>query len=58
MTHKAINLGQGFIDYDPPEYFLDIYSKTVNEHNRSLHQYTRGFVNFLYEFKFLFNEFG
>lgn len=45
-THNAVNLGQGFIDYAPPEYFLDIYDQTIKERNTSLHQYTRGFVNF------------
>ena len=44
VTYKAINLGQGFIDYEPPEYFLDIYSNTVNERAVYLHQYSRGFV--------------
>jgi kynurenine--oxoglutarate transaminase/cysteine-S-conjugate beta-lyase/glutamine--phenylpyruvate transaminase len=45
VAHKAVNLGQGFIDYEPPEYFLDIYSETVNERSVFLHQYTRGFVS-------------
>ncbi|CAF4707064.1 unnamed protein product, partial [Rotaria sp. Silwood2] len=42
--HKAVNLGLGFTDYEPPQYFLDIYDETVREHSVSLHQYTRGFV--------------
>ncbi len=44
VAHQAVNLGQGFIDYEPPEYFLDIYSEVVKERNVFLHQYTRGFV--------------
>ncbi|CAF4520376.1 unnamed protein product [Rotaria sp. Silwood1] len=43
VQHKAVNLGQGFIDYEPPQYFLNIYDETVKEHNKFLHQYTRGF---------------
>ncbi|CAF0781071.1 unnamed protein product [Rotaria sordida] len=43
VQHNAVNLGQGFIDYEPPQYFLDIYDETVKEHNKFLHQYTRGF---------------
>jgi hypothetical protein len=55
VTHNAVNLGQGFIDYDPPKYFLDIYDKTINEHNTSLHQYTRGFVNLISMKMFILN---
>lgn len=47
MKHNAVNLGQGFIDYDPPKYHMDIYDQTVNEHKTALYQYTRGFVTFL-----------
>jgi hypothetical protein len=45
VKHNAVHLGQGFIDYDPPKYLLDIYDQTVREHNSSLYQYTRGYVN-------------
>ncbi|CAF2776720.1 unnamed protein product [Rotaria sp. Silwood2] len=44
VQHKAVNLGLGFTDYEPPQYFLDIYDETILEHNVFLHQYTRGFV--------------
>ncbi|CAF3788250.1 unnamed protein product, partial [Rotaria magnacalcarata] len=25
ITHGAVNVGQGFIDYAPPHYFIDLY---------------------------------
>lgn len=49
VKHNAVNLGQGFIDYDPPKYHMDIYDQTVNEHKTALYQYTRGFVKFLFK---------
>jgi hypothetical protein len=45
VANKAINVGQGFIDYEPPQYFIDFYKETVNDPNILLHQYTRGFVS-------------
>ncbi|CAF1129719.1 unnamed protein product [Rotaria sordida] len=43
IAHKAINVGQGFIDYAPPPYFIDLYKETLDDPNILLHQYTRGF---------------
>jgi methionine aminotransferase len=34
--HGALNLGQGFPDYDPPNTLLEIVKKTIDDHN---HQY-------------------
>lgn len=45
VAHKAVNVGQGFIDYEPPHYLIDFYKETINDPNILLHQYTRGFVN-------------
>ncbi|CAF0994078.1 unnamed protein product [Rotaria sordida] len=41
IVHKAIDLGQGFIDYAPPHYFIDLYKETLDDPNIFLHQYTR-----------------
>ncbi len=46
VKHNAVHLGQGFIDYDPPKYVMDICEKTAAERITSLYQYTRGYVNF------------
>ncbi|UJR30164.1 hypothetical protein I4U23_017704 [Adineta vaga] len=43
VEHKAVNVGQGFIDYAPPQYLIDFYKETLNDPNILLHQYTRGF---------------
>ena len=40
-----MNIGQGFIDYAPPQYLLDFYKETLNDGNVMMHQYTRGFVS-------------
>ena len=45
VAHKAVNVGQGFIDYEPPHYLIDFYKEAVNDPNILLHQYTRGYVN-------------
>ena len=45
VEHKAVNVGQGFIDYEPPQYLIDFWKETVNDPNILLHQYTRGFVS-------------
>ncbi|CAF3461726.1 unnamed protein product [Rotaria sp. Silwood1] len=34
---------QGFIDYAPPSYFIDLYKETLDDPNILLHQYTRGY---------------
>ncbi|CAF2927752.1 unnamed protein product [Rotaria sp. Silwood2] len=43
IAHKAVNVGQGFIDYEPPNYFINLYKETLDDPNILLHQYTRGF---------------
>lgn len=40
-----MNIGQGFIDYAPPQYLLDIYKEALSDGNAMVHQYTRGFVS-------------
>lgn len=41
---KAINLGQGFPDYHPPQHVLDKFAKTVScPENPLFHQYTRSY---------------
>ncbi|XP_045200327.2 kynurenine--oxoglutarate transaminase 3-like isoform X2 [Mercenaria mercenaria] len=42
--YKAINLGQGFPDYHPPQHVLDEFAKTITSSENSLfHQYTRSY---------------
>ncbi|WAR30342.1 KAT3-like protein [Mya arenaria] len=41
--YKAINLGQGFPDYHPPQHVLDIFAKLVQGDNPLVHQYTRSY---------------
>ncbi|CAF0838376.1 unnamed protein product [Adineta ricciae] len=43
VEHKAVNVGQGFIDYEPPQYLIDFWTEAVKDPNILLHQYTRGF---------------
>ncbi len=50
IAHKAVNVGQGFIDYEPPRYLIDFYKETLDDPNILLHQYTRGFVGFIHRF--------
>ncbi len=50
MAHKAVNVGQGFIDYEPPRYLIDFYKEALNDPNILFHQYTRGFVDFVHLF--------
>jgi len=47
VAHKAVNVGQGFIDYEPPHYLIDFYKEALDDPNVLLHQYTRGFVGFV-----------
>jgi kynurenine--oxoglutarate transaminase/cysteine-S-conjugate beta-lyase/glutamine--phenylpyruvate transaminase len=47
VAHKAINVGQGFIDYEAPRYLIDFYKEALDDPNILLHQYTRGFVSFV-----------
>lgn len=53
IAHKAVNVGQGFIDYAPPDYFIEFYKETLNDPNILLHQYTRGFVCLRISFIFI-----
>lgn len=55
VAHKAVNVGQGFIDYEPPHYLIDFYKEAVEDPNILLHQYTRGFVSSIDGFKEDFN---
>ncbi len=48
VAHKAINVGQGFIDYEPPHYLIDFYKEVLDDPNILFHQYTRGFVGFVF----------
>ena len=48
VAHKAVNVGQGFIDYAPPHYLIDFYKETLDDPNILFHQYTRGFVSLIY----------
>lgn len=42
--YKAINLGQGFPDYHPPQHVLDKFAKTITcPENPLFHQYTRSY---------------
>lgn len=41
--YKAVNLGQGFPDFSPPQFVQDAFCKAVSG-GPSMHQYTRAFV--------------
>ncbi|GAU97468.1 hypothetical protein RvY_08754-2 [Ramazzottius varieornatus] len=41
--HKAVNLGQGFPDFPPPEYVTKALAEATNGKNTLLNQYTRGY---------------
>jgi hypothetical protein len=57
VAHKAVNVGQGFIDYEPPHYLIDFYKEALDDPNVLLHQYTRGFVRFFHLFLNSLNQF-
>lgn len=57
VEHKAVNIGQGFIDYEPPHYLIDFYKEVINDPNVLLHQYTRGFVSLIHIFQSYYNKF-
>lgn len=41
--YKAVNLGQGFPDFSPPNYLQEAFCKALTG-GCSMHQYTRAFV--------------
>ncbi|XP_055332231.1 kynurenine aminotransferase-like isoform X3 [Paramacrobiotus metropolitanus] len=41
--HKAVNLGQGFPDFPPPEYVTKALAEATDGANHMLNQYTRGY---------------
>nr|XP_002119772.3 kynurenine--oxoglutarate transaminase 3 [Ciona intestinalis] len=41
--HNAVNLGQGFPDFSPPNYVKEVLSKVVVSGDQMMNQYTRGF---------------
>lgn len=43
-ANNVVNLGQGFSDYSPPEYLINIYKEVLDSPNILLYQYTRGLV--------------
>uniref|UniRef100_A0A8C0G3X3 Kynurenine--oxoglutarate transaminase 3 n=1 Tax=Chelonoidis abingdonii TaxID=106734 RepID=A0A8C0G3X3_CHEAB len=43
-TYPAVNLGQGFPDFPPPDFVKEAFMKAVGGGNIMLHQYTRAFV--------------
>lgn len=42
--YKAVNLGQGFPDFSPPQFVQDAFCKAVSG-GPAMHQYTRAFVS-------------
>jgi len=42
--HKAVNVGQGFPDFSPPDHVKNAVKDVVQDHHM-IHQYTRGFVS-------------
>ena len=42
--HKAVNVGQGFPDFSPPDHVKEALNNVSNDHHL-IHQYTRGFVS-------------
>ena len=43
--HKAVNVGQGFPDFSPPDHVKNAFKNVVDDHH-IIHQYTRGFVSY------------
>ncbi|KAL3871253.1 hypothetical protein ACJMK2_039260 [Sinanodonta woodiana] len=43
--HKALNLGQGFPDYPPPQHVVNELVKAITGNNSLIHQYTRSYGN-------------
>ncbi|XP_058015150.1 kynurenine--oxoglutarate transaminase 1 isoform X1 [Ahaetulla prasina] len=42
-THKAVNLGQGFPNFSPPDFIKKAYVEAISGENTMLHQYTQAF---------------
>lgn len=42
--YKAVNLGQGFPDFSPPQFIQEAFCKAING-GPQMHQYTRAFVS-------------
>ncbi|KAG8141958.1 putative Kynurenine--oxoglutarate transaminase 1 protein, partial [Naja naja] len=43
VTHKAVNLGQGFPNFSPPDFVKKAYVEAISGENTMLHQYTQAF---------------
>ncbi|KAH0615420.1 hypothetical protein JD844_004627, partial [Phrynosoma platyrhinos] len=43
-AHKAVNLGQGFPNFPPPDFVKDAFVEAVGRKDTLMHQYTRAFV--------------
>ncbi|ESO96161.1 hypothetical protein LOTGIDRAFT_214715 [Lottia gigantea] len=43
VDHQALNLGQGFPDFQPPQFVLDALKNTVTNGNYQMNQYTRSY---------------
>lgn len=53
IDYKPLNLGQGFPDYPPPQYIMDTLGQVATKSDPILHQYTRGFVSSISQYKFI-----
>ncbi|XP_015681081.1 kynurenine--oxoglutarate transaminase 1-like, partial [Protobothrops mucrosquamatus] len=42
-SHKAVNLGQGFPNFSPPDFVKKAYMEAISGENTMLHQYTQAF---------------
>ncbi|XP_013913160.1 PREDICTED: kynurenine--oxoglutarate transaminase 1, partial [Thamnophis sirtalis] len=42
-THKAVNLGQGFPNFSPPDFIKKAYVEAISRENTKVHQYTQAF---------------
>ncbi|XP_042334895.1 kynurenine--oxoglutarate transaminase 1 isoform X2 [Sceloporus undulatus] len=42
-AHKAVNLGQGFPNFPPPDFVKDAFVEAVGRKDTLMHQYTRAF---------------